>query len=348
MARARKENCFQRAGSANWYFYLYDDSGKRRTVCTGTADRKEAEQIRAVKQDEQRRAAVFGPQEILTFGAACGYYLKAGKNDRFLTPLFNLWEKTLVKTITAGVIKQTAIDLYPEAKPATWIRQVVTPALAVINHCAELGKCAPLRVKRWKVARVMKEAVDRDYIDAMIAAAPVPHLAALVLFMYTTGTRIGIATELTWDENVNLQAATATFGRDKNGEPHQVHLIPELVVMLANLPRTGNTARKVFGYASRHSVYGVLKKMAQDAGYRYVPPHQVGRHSFATELLDRGYSVPDVMKWGNWKSAKMVMEIYGHSKKGRAAAIEDVFSTKTPIGTISAQEPVKALKSNGS
>ncbi len=134
--------------TSNWYFYLYDDGGKRRTVCTGTADRKEAEQIRAVKQDEQRHAALFGPQEILTFGAACGYYLKADKNNHFLMLLFKLWGKTLVKNITAGVIKQAAIDLYPGAEPATWIRQVVTPALAVINHCAELGRCAPLRVKR--------------------------------------------------------------------------------------------------------------------------------------------------------------------------------------------------------
>ncbi len=199
----------------------------------------------------------------------------------------------------------------------------------------------------------MKEAVDRDYVDAMITAAPVPHLAALQSCSYTlTGARpvrhcrgAGVS-----DANVDLQAATATFrpGRRRRFLM-SFHLTAQLVAMLANLPRTGNNARKVFGYASRHSVYGVLKKMAKDAGYKYVPPHQVGRHSFATALLDAGYTVADVMKLGNWKSAKMVLEIYAHSKKGRAEAIEDVFGKKpigtvTPIGTISAQELLKSFR----
>ena len=354
MARAQKEECFQRSGKDNWYFYLYVD-GKRRRVSTRTTVKKEAETIRVAEQDRQRRAAVFGTQEVLTFGEACGYYLKAGKSDRYLAPLFELWESTLVKTLSPGRIKQAAIDLHPDAKPATWIRQVVTPAVAVINHAAELNLCTPVRVKRWKVARTLKKAVDRGYIDALMAAAPVPQIAALVLFMFTTGVRITAATSLEWEEHINLQEAAAVVGRDKNGDPHVVHLTAELVAMLSDLlSRGGRNKGKVFGYSSRYSVYSILRRMAAKAGYEYVPPHQMGRHSFATELLDAGLSVPDVMKLGNWKSSQLVLEIYAHSKKQRRDAIEEVFgdrraarTEKPSIGTQLTPIPRKALRSKG-
>lgn len=350
MARARKEECFRIPGSENWYYKLWDDTGASRRVSTFTADYRKAEEIRILETEKQRRAAVYGEAAVLTFGEACGFYLQAGKSDRYLAPLHDRWEKTLVKNLTPGVIKQTAIDLYPDCKPSTRIRHVITPAVAVINHCAELGKCPPVRVKRWKVARSLKEAVDRDYIDAMLAAAPVPHLAALILFMYTTGSRITMATSLEWGAHVDLQKGEAVLGRDKNGDPHVVHLVPELVVRLANLPRGARNVKKVFGYSSRYSVYCALRRMAGKAGYKYVPPHQVGRHSFATELLDAGYGVADVMKLGNWKSSKMVLEIYGHSRKQRATVIDDVFGrkpSKEPIGQIKVKSPLKALKGKG-
>ena len=47
-------------------------------------------------------------------GAACGFYLDAGKSDRFLSKLFAIWENRLVKDITAGVIKAAVQTLYPK------------------------------------------------------------------------------------------------------------------------------------------------------------------------------------------------------------------------------------------
>jgi hypothetical protein len=83
-----------------------------------------------------------GPQEVLTFPQAVALYLKAGKSDRYLDKIEDYWKNTLVKDMTKGAIKQSAIDLYPGCSGATWNRQVITPTLAVINHCAELERCA--------------------------------------------------------------------------------------------------------------------------------------------------------------------------------------------------------------
>jgi hypothetical protein len=363
MARHRQEECFQRPGSDIWYFYVFDEQGKRSKVSTRTTVKGDADKIRVREQDKQRRAAVYGQEATLTFGEACGFYLAAGKSDRFLAPLHKRWQNTLVSKMKPGIIKQAAMELYPGRGPGTWIRQVVTPTCAVINYCAdELELCAGIKVKRWKVPPSLKEAVGRDYIDALMAAAPVPQIAALILFMYTTGFRIGVATAMLMDEHIDLQAATATWGKDKNGLPHRVHLIAEVVARIASLPRDGRNARKVFLYASARSVYGLLKRMAKDAGYKYVPPHQMGRHSFATQLLDAGRSVADVMKLGNWKSSRMVLEIYAHSMADRVDAIEDVFGAKPqpkrkakqptvtvkPIGPISDQGNVKPLRHKAS
>ena len=93
---------------------------------------------------------------------------------------------------------------------------MITPAQAVINHSAELGHCTPIRVKRFKVAKTIRRAVDRDYIDQFIAEASAD-LGALMLFMNQSGCRIGPATALTWGD-VDLARRTVTLPKDKNGD----------------------------------------------------------------------------------------------------------------------------------
>ena len=92
----------------------------------------------------------------------------------------------------------------------------------------------------------------------------------------------------------------------------EVSLVPEMVADLANLkPRGG----KVFGYTSRHSVYGPWKTTCERAGIPYVPPHQAGRHSFATEAVTRqGVDAKTAMDMGGWKSSRLFNETYVHGE----------------------------------
>src|SRR5690606_1756870 len=110
-------------------------------------------------------------------------------------------------------IQQAALDIYPHASPATRNRQVLTPAQAVINHCAELGLCNPIRMKRYKEPKPLRQATDRLWHDRFIANAS-PELGALCLFMFQTGARLGEAVSLEW-KNVSLQEGWAVFGRTK-------------------------------------------------------------------------------------------------------------------------------------
>ena len=325
---------YRRDKSGPWHYDLSVDARRERRS-TRTTDKRLASDIASQREHDLRRAAVHGPASVLTFGAAVKHYLDAGKPDRFLLRLLDRWERTRVASITAGEVKAAGRALYPTAGPATVNRQVITPACAVINHAAELGLCAPIKVKRLPVPKVKRRAVDRAWLDAFMGGAS-PDLAALALFGFTTGTRIGKAVALRWSD-VSLEDRTATIGKDKNGDPHVARLVPELVDMLATLERD---REKVFDYATRHSVYGPWDTACARAGIDYVSPHQAGRHSFATAMLGAGVDLATIARRGNWKSSRLLLDTYAHETDDDAA-LERAF------GTSVAHDTTNDLKENG-
>jgi integrase len=226
-----------------------------------------------------------------------------------------------------------ARDLYPKAGPATWNRQVITPAQVVINHAAELGYVPHIRVKRFKSPKAIRRAADRAWLDRFREHAS-PEIATLALFMFQGAARIGEAINLSWDD-VNLRERRVTIRKTKNGDPHTINLTAELVAELANLTKDGG---KVFKFAARWSVYGSWRRACKKAGIEYIPPHQAGRHAFATEMIARnGIDVGTTAKLGNWKSVKLLLDNYVHAEND-AAVIESVFGTPT------AHKRGKALK----
>ena len=241
-----------------------------------------------------------------------------------------------VNEISGIDVRAAAKKLYPAAGPATWNRQVITPTRAVINRSAEAGKCAPLKVRQFRkddkdvnrpAAEYQATAVDREWIDKFRAACNSPYLAALALFMFQTGWRVGEATALT-PRDIDLPGRKVWLGNSKNGEAIEGFITVEMMVELANLPprRAGeDQIEKLFGFASRHAVYGVWKRTCIRAGLPYVPPHQTGRHSFATEMIERhGKSIAATAKAGHWKSHRLLSEFYTHPEELRGA-IDDVF-----------------------
>ncbi|MEM1198916.1 MAG: tyrosine-type recombinase/integrase, partial [Pseudomonadota bacterium] len=226
--------------------------------------------------------------------------------------------------------RQAALDLHPGCRPDTMNRNVITPTRAVILFAHDQGWCPPIRVKGFTEDRLRKlghsfapkretVAIDWDWIDQFRANASNRYLAALALFMFTTGTRVGASTEML-PEDLNLQAGIAIVPPDKGQPPRQVSLVPEMVAELANLkPRRG----KVFGYASRQSVYGPWKTTCTRAGIAYVPPHQAGRHSFATEAVTRqGVDAKTAMDMGGWKSSRLFTETYVHGEGHHEVALQ--------------------------
>ena len=309
-------------------------AGRRIRKSLGTGDRRRAVELAAQLEARLWEGRIYGDAAVRTFEEAAVSYLEGGGEGRFLPPLLQYFRGRALAEIQPGDVIKAAIELYSTASAATRNRQAITPARAVINHAAELGWCAPIRVKRFRERKPQRVAVDRRWIDRFMATAlqpggrkqPKPHLAALALFMFTTGARISEAVELTWDD-VDLAARRARITMSKTGgEVREAGLTAEMVSLLARLPRRNDG--RVFGYASRHSVKSAWHSTCVAAGIECVPPHQAGRHSFATQLNAAGIDPKTAMEAGGWKSARLYLERYVHGDDA-ADRIAQVFEPPT-------------------
>ena len=164
--------------------------------------------------------------------------IRRHKGSRFLEKIEDYWKDTLVKDMTAGAIRQSAIDIYPQARPATRNRQVITPTRAVINHCSELEMCPPIRVRKFKFEQKIKNPVLIE-LDAFCAHAR-PLNAALATFIFATACRISEARRVEWND-INFQSRTILVRNKKERLPHMPQ---RLLVALANMPRDS----RPFGY----------------------------------------------------------------------------------------------------
>jgi integrase len=288
---------------------------------TGTASREEALAFAAEYEAKARKGRSLGPQAVLTFEDAVLNYLAAEKTDRFLAKPRAYFKGVLVKDISPGVIRQAAIDLYPKAAAATRNRQIIIPVQAVINLCAELQLCAPIRVKRFPIEKKEKKPITLEWVRAFASKAP-PHLAALALFMFGTGARISEALRLRWDD-VNLQAGTALLKQTKQRSERTARLHPEVIAAMAVLDRY--PGRGPFFYLNRSAGIKAWQTACRRAGVEQLSFH-AARHGFATSLLQRGVDVMTVAKRGGWKTPRYVFETYGHASED-ASVVDRLFDT---------------------
>lgn len=251
-------------------------------------------------------------------------YRQAEKPTRFLEKIEDYWRDTKLRDITAGAIRQSALQLYPHATGATRNRQVIVPTQAVINHAASLDWCSRIKVERFDIAPKTKGAVDLAWVQAFAAEAS-PHLGALCIFMFATGARLGEAVRMTWAD-VDMDARTATLsGRKPKPWTRTAHLPGPALAALANIPSNRAEDAPVFQYLDPQNVKQVWNATAERAGIKRLTPHSC-RHGFATTMLRAGFDVATVAKMGGWKDAATVLKHYAH-------AIEDRTVTDAVFGT---------------
>lgn len=287
---------------------------------TKTASKETAQRI-AAKLEQGAWDGHLDPKSVLTFAQAAMLYRQAERSDRFLRKIEDYWKDTPVKDMTAGAIRASAMSLYPKAGPATRNRQAIVPTQAVINHAAEHELCPHIRVTRFEVAKKAKEPATWEWVQAFMAAANKPNLAALACFMYLTGARISQALSVQWSD-VDFKARKVLIRATKKGDDdRRAHMPSELIAALANIP--GDRTGPVFGFKSRGNCRTQWAGAVRRAGIKPLSYHRC-RHGFATGLLDKGVNPITVAKRGGWKDARHVFETYGHD-----VAAEDVTDVLT-------------------
>ena len=90
-------------------------AGRRVEQSTRTANRAEAEEIRARWEAELWDRARHGPEVVATFAEAVNIYLDQGKSPRFLGPLLDYFATTRLKGIDQSAIDRAARAIYPTA-----------------------------------------------------------------------------------------------------------------------------------------------------------------------------------------------------------------------------------------
>ncbi len=226
------------------YSYRGTVAGRRLRGPTGTADKRIAAEIEA----KAWQSHLDGPGATLTFAQAAIAYRQAVRADRFLDRVEDYWMDTVVPKITGEAIRQMARKLYPGAANATLNRQGIVPAQAIINYAADLEWCARIRVKRFKVNAKRKPPATRGWVEAFAEQAVqdnLHHLAALCLFMFSSGARRGEACALTWGD-VELFQKRAVINQTKIDDQRVAHLSPPVIAVLVNIPSNRKPDSPVF------------------------------------------------------------------------------------------------------
>lgn len=262
-----------------------------------------------------------------TFKEAAASYVAHGGEGRYLQRLVDRFGDLDVGAITPLMVRNAALEIYPDALPSTRNRHVITPARAVLYHAHEMGWRMPARIRLFPAPKVRRTVpAGRRWLETFVDrcdADGLKHLAALVLFMNLTGSRVSEAITLT-GEHVDLRQRTALLVKTKTDVNSLRYLPDHLVERIRELgPREGE---RVFRYTSRFSVNERIKAVCERAGLPYKSSHTVGRHAFATNALNAGVSVRVAMDAGGWKSSSIFLETYAHTiNAGRTVA--DRFNT---------------------
>lgn len=312
-------------------------AGERIRKSLGTRDESKAVELCAAYEARLWKRHTYGEEAVRTFEEAAESYMKAGGEARFLTPIIKHFKGRSLGSIKPAEIRSAVVTLYPNAAPATRNRQGIVPARAVIMHGHDLGWCGAIKVKQFEVVKSRKhQPVDRAWMDAFMAEADksgLPHLSAIVLFMHQTGARVSEATRLT-GEHVDLGKRLAILEKTKTGAWSPRDLTAELCGRIAALrPKEG---ARVFGYTDPKAVNRVMKRVAGRAGIVPRPTHSAGRHSFGTNAIASGAGIKEAMDAGDWKSAKLFMETYVHSRSAGASIAARFDAEQGPQDTLKA------------
>ena len=237
------------------------------------------------------------------------------------TLLIGYFGNTTVGKINQAEVDAAALALYPKGKPATRKRHVYAPMSAVLRHAARKGWCSVPTFHHPKVKPPVTKWSTPERLERLLPYCT-PKLRRLVVFLTYTGARISEALRVDWKADVALDRRTVILRRTKNGKPRTIHLPDPLLVELEAVA-VEERHGKLFDWAARRAVYGPLKRACAKAGVEYLPPHQQGRHPFATWMRTyAGLDLIGLKEAGGWETLSSV-ERYAHVVPNEAAKAAD-------------------------
>lgn len=235
-------------------------------------------------------------------------YQNAGGEAQFLRPLLLEFGTRQLAEITQADIDNAAVKLYPNAGAPTRNRAVYTPVSAIIRRA---GVALALKRPKGAIGPPRAHWLQPDQAFALLEAARDVNerFGAMLTFLLYTGCRLSDALRLEWPD-VDFSRGVALLRDTKNGTSISVHMTPEIVAALANLPR----GRRVFAMSKCGRIYTWLAEAEKKAGLAL--PHRsafhILRHTHATwRRLFTGADTTALVQTGLWKS-RNAAAVYEH------------------------------------
>lgn len=351
----------RRRGSPFWWI-TGTVGGRRIRESTGTEQRAIAEEVRATREAAAIRRAIVGAAPRVTFAqAAVSYFEHAGPHSAGTLARLHRILRHLGPKVTCDDVDQARLDaactalLRKGATAPTRLREVITPARAVLNHAAKRGWCQARAFDTGRASPPRTEWLAPAEVDRLIGAAS-EHLRPLLTFLAATGARVGEALALDW-RDVDLPHARAVLRDTKNGRDRAVELCPRVLAALSGLAhRDGAVFRTNRGhaYAEKETGGGQIKTAwarARRAAKitKPVSPHSL-RHTWASWHYAQHRDLLLLKRDGEWSSVALC-ERYAHLvpaamtlaiEAWRASFAQPAAPRKRAAGTRQAQPPPSA------
>lgn len=300
----------------------------------------EAEAARAKLETAIIEEAVYGIRASRPFAAVAlewlAYATPGPQDVRIAKALGKWFGSTLVRDIDTPDIARFVADKLTGRKPSTTNRYLNTlRSILAMGVRLKLADAVP-HIERPKVRKTsMNKMLSFEEMEILLDSAA-PHVAGILALMMTTGCRVSEAVYIKIADVILAEGRERVIFRDtKNdetyGAPIHAFAVP-YVARAIGCRQEGPVflTDKGEGYADHEGKSGGQIKTAwRNARARLVArlieagkaeradvvakatPHWL-RHSFASHLMAQGESVKTIMDAGRWKTARLVIETYGH------------------------------------
>ena len=295
--------------SANWY-YSISHQGQRYRNTTGTADKKQAQELHdKIKHDLWREKL---GERYITFGEACAQWLKAMERDeadryRVRALLERISEGTSLRDVSSEAVHNILADKGNSTK-RRYIN-LISAICRLSGHNPNLKRPA---VKEGRIRWLTK----REWQNLRTSLKSLsPHLLPIADFAISTGLRSSNILNLEWSQ-CDLKRSLMWIHPDqsKSGKPISIPLSTSALTILRR--QRGISEKYVFPYytdgtpITRVTNHG-WKAACKAAGLEDIVFHDL-RRTWTVWHLMSGTPIPVVQKLGGWNSIEILMKHYGH------------------------------------
>ena len=244
--------------SENWYAQYYDFSGRQVRVSTGTKVRARAAAfLRNLLTERDKGLSTSVDARKLTYADLRKGLLDDYESEEHKSYPVGLNEldeyfkfsATNPGPLAVNITKATSLDFAKKRKENGVGNATINRSLSCLRRMLSIAKEDSLigsvpKVKLRPEPPARKGFLEREKFAELLSLLP-SHLHPLIIFLYTSGVRLGEALQIVWSQvDLNRRLITLEGEQTKNSEPRIVPLSSHLVMLLKEL--NGDDDTQVF------------------------------------------------------------------------------------------------------